>query len=130
MTRSEHAAEGRQHHVEARVLERQRLGIALAPFHLQALRLRRGPSLVEQLWDQVESGRPSAGARDRQRRVAGPAGDVEDLVADRRPDALDDPLADIEDQLGDRAEVAGRPHRPLTLLDLVSQLSVHAPTAP
>lgn len=80
--------------------------------------------------DQVEPGHPSAGARDRQRRVAGPAGDVEDLVADRRPDALDDPLADIEDQLGDRAEVAGRPHRPLTLLDLVSQLSVHAPTAP
>ena len=109
----EHGAERRQHHVEAAVVERERLRVALDPVDLEVARLERRAR--EQLRRQVESGDVGAGAGRRQRRVAGAARDVEHAVAGSHRRVPDDRLAGDGQPPCDPLVVARGPHvaRPL-----------------
>ena len=90
-------------HVEAVVVERQLLGVALDPFDLDA-GLGGWRARLEQLGGDVEAGDLAAGAARRDRGVAGAAGDVENglPLGDREP--LDQVVADV-------ARCARRSHR-------------------
>ena len=81
-----------EHAVEARVGERQRLGVALDPGDAAVARARAGD--VEQVGHEVEAGDVGAELGGAQRDVAGAGGDVEHGVA-----GLD---------AGEREQVAGR----------------------
>jgi hypothetical protein len=124
----EHAPEGGQHDVEAHVLERQLLGVALDPCHVEAFAVGCRPGVLEQLRHEVEPGHPRACSRSRQRRVTGAARHVEHLFVGRDAGVARYPFTDRRDQLGDLDELAGVPGHLLALLDLPRELLVHRPT--
>ena len=86
MVGREHGAEGGDDAVEARVTERERLGVALDPFDVDA-RLGGMPARgLEQLRRHVEPDHPGPAERRRDRDVAtAPGADIEQL--DTRLDA-------------------------------------------
>ena len=89
VARGEHAAEGGEHDVEAVVLERQRLDVALDPVDRDAGGGRARPRGGEVLGRQVDPGHTAARPRGGDRDVAGPAGDVQHRArpGGRRPAA-------------------------------------------
>ncbi len=127
VTRREHDPEGRQHDIEALVVERQRLGVRLDPFNLDPGRLRIRPPRDEQLRGQI--GRDDVGAAQSSgnRGVARASGDVEYPLARLHVDALDQRPADRQDQLRDVVEIAGSPGLLGALLELRCGCFVHCP---
>jgi hypothetical protein len=115
----EHAAEGREHYVEAPVLHRQRLGVARDPLDLEAGVGGEPAPDLEQLWGEVDADHPGAGRGRAERGIAAPAGDVEHPFAGLHAEAVDDPRADLpEHRARDRVVVAPRPDRALCVLAL------------
>jgi hypothetical protein len=121
--RSEHVPERGEDAVERIVRERQLLGISLDPFDIDAFSRGLLAATVEQLRNEVEAGHASAGASGGDGRVAGTAGDVEDVHAGLDSGARDDELADVGNVRRKRRVVAGGPHRALALLELLHRAS-------
>jgi hypothetical protein len=126
VARGEHAAEGREHDVEALVLEGQRLGVALGPLHLDACVGRQPPGVLEQLGREVYADHAPARGGSADRRVAGATGDVEHPLTGVEADALDDPVADLPEHVaGDGGVVARRPHLALAAHQLGELYDAH-----
>ena len=117
LIRREHAAEDGADHVEAAVVERQRLGVALHEVRVQALRIGAPSRALEQGGHVVE---PDDGAPASSRGEGGiPAArrDVEHTLGGVDVERLDQELRDDDDLRPDHVVVATRPGRLLALLD-------------
>ena len=78
----------------------------------------QAPAGGEELGREVDADDAGARLGRAQRRVAGPAGDVEDILAGTDADGLDDPRSDLPElAFGDRREVAGGPGCASALLE-------------
>ena len=113
----EHHAEGRQHGVEAGIVERQRLGVGDLEAHGQAFGVRALAALLEQRRHVVGGGHVGKAARRGQRRVAVAGGDVEHALAGADVGGLGERLADDLQRRADDGEVAAGPGGLLALLD-------------
>ena len=114
---SEHGAEHRRDGVEGRILERQRLGVALEQLDGEAFGVRPAAAALEQRRDVVDADGSAAVARRGDRGVAAAGGDVEDAPAGLEVGGVAEVLGDEHDPGGDDGEVAARPGRLLALLD-------------
>ena len=108
--RREHATEGRQHHVEACVVEGKRLGVPFHPLDVHAgLRSERAPGL-QQLRGEIDSDHTCACLGRPNRRVPRPAGHVEHVLTRLDADPTYDSRADVPERPGDGLVVTRRPH--------------------
>ena len=123
--RAEHDADRARHDVEARVGERQRLGVGLDPIDRHA---RRGSVLgaaLEQDRGDVDAGHVRAGLCGGDGDVARAAGDVQHLLAAVDLQLFDESRAEAPDQaVGHLGVVAGRPDLARSPLGRVSSVSV------
>ena len=117
LVRSKHHAECRQHDIEARILERQRLGVGLAKDHRQPVGPGTLTAALEQGADIIRRHHLGEPPRRGERRIAVAGGNVEDALIAAQVDGLAQHLAD--DLKGDTDDgiVAGRPCTLLTALD-------------
>ena len=113
----EHRAEHRCHDVEARVAERQRLGIGLDVVGGQALDLGPAARPIEQRGHVVDADDRAAAARGGHRGVAAAGGDVEDGLGRMDVERFDEQLGHEQDLGPDHVVVAARPGRLLACLD-------------
>ena len=106
----EHRAEDRHRDVEARVLERERLRLALDEFDVEPL--GGGPLAppLEQGGDEIAADRVAPGPpRRRDRPVAAAAGDVEHPLVGQDLERFGQVFGRVDDQRGDHREVAVGP---------------------
>jgi hypothetical protein len=116
---SEHAAEGRQHHVEVLVLKWNGLGVTLDPLDADTGLCGQSPAGFEELGCEIESNNVPTGLRGPDRRVTGAAGHVEHPFVFANTDPLDDPLAHFPQSApGDFRKIARRPRRTCELFQL------------
>ena len=115
--RREHHADGRQHDVEAGVLERQVLGVGHLGGEREPVGVRPSTGPLEQGLDVVGGGDVAAPASGGERRVAVAGGDVEHGLPGRHVDGLAEPLADDLQRRADDGVVARGPGGLLLLLD-------------
>jgi hypothetical protein len=113
----EHRAEHGDDGVEARVIDGQRLGVALDELDVEALGLRPLAAALEERRHVVDAGDMGAEPRRGDRRVAGPGRDVEDAPAGVQVGAVGQVLGSDLDPRGDRVVVPGGPGRLLASLD-------------
>ena len=105
----EHHAEGRNHDVEARRRERQRLGVGLAENDVEPLGLGALAAALEQRRHVVGRGHVAPAARRGERDIAVAGGDVEHVAARAKVERLAQLLADDLQGGADHGVVAGRP---------------------
>ena len=117
--RRELHAEHRQHDVERRVGERQRLGVTLHPLDVDTGEPGAPPRRVEQLGREIDANDVGTRASRTDRHVAGAGRDVEDLLPGRHRDTAQQVRRrHLVDVLGHRGVVARRPRGPVRLLEI------------
>lgn len=111
MAPSEHAAECREHDVEALVGERKRLRVVFSPLDRDAGLGGQHPAGCEKLGGEVDAGRRGARLRRADGRVARSARNVDDLVTGRNAHPAHDLGADVPEGPRHGLVVAGGPRR-------------------
>ena len=105
----EHHAEGRDHRVEARIRERQRLGIGFLELDDPAFRLGAVAALIEQRRHVIGRRHVAPAPRGSERDVAVAGGDIEHFLARAQIHRLAEIFADDLQGRADDGVVAGRP---------------------
>ena len=109
LVRREHDAEGREHHIEARIREGQRFGVGLLEGDRQAFGLGALAAALEKRADIVGRHDVGEAAGGGERRIAVAGGDVEDVLVAAEIDGLAQRLADDLQGRADDGVVAGAP---------------------
>ncbi len=131
--RGEHHPERGDDDVERSVVEGKSFGVTLNPLDFDALTGGALSAALEQLRNVVEPDRVAPGAsRRRNRRVAAPAGHVQDALTGDDLGTPGKPLPDERDQPSNHREIALRPGLLLNLLDhfQVDRRLCHVPSLP
>ena len=117
LVRREHRPEDRGHDVEAAVVERKRLRVALDEVGRHALGGGAHPSPLEERRHVIEPDDRATAPGRRERGIAAPGGDVEHAFAGVDVEGLDEQLGTQQDLGPDHVVVAAGPGGLLALLD-------------